>query len=115
MMMEMAVQAVLWTSGIMAVIGAIGLVRFPDFYTRIHAATVICIGSFTLAMLAFFMGTFWGEYSAKIIAIIFINLLANPTSSHAIADAAYRVGIIPKGAKRDDLKDAERSRGRTGK
>jgi len=104
--------ALLYLSGILAVVGAIGLLRFPDFYTRTHAATVVSIGSFTLAMFGFFLGTFWSDFSAKILAIILINLFANPTSTHAIADAAYKVGIRPHGLVLNDLARSENAAGK---
>jgi multicomponent Na+:H+ antiporter subunit G len=108
-MIELISEAVLYLSGIIAVIGALGLLRFPDFYTRTHAATIIGVGSFTLALLGVFIGTFWGEFSVKIIAIIIINMFANPTATHAIADAAYKIGIKPKGLVLNDLARAENS------
>ena len=105
-----AAEGILYLSGILAVIGALGLLKFPDFYTRTHAATIVGVGSFTLAMFGFFIGTFWGDFSLKILAIILINLFANPTANHAIADAAYSIGIKPKGLIVNDLARAENRR-----
>jgi multicomponent Na+:H+ antiporter subunit G len=103
-MIEIISTVLLGISGILAIIGSIGLVRFPDFYTRTHAATVVGLGSFSLAMIAIFIGTLWSAFSVKILAIIIINLFTNPTATHAIADAAYRIGIKPKGLVLDELK-----------
>lgn len=96
-MIEIISTILLGISGILAVIGSIGMLRFPDFYTRTHAATVVGVGSFSLALIAIFIGTLWSVFSVKILAILFINLFTNPTATHAIADAAYRIGIKPKG------------------
>ncbi len=109
-MIDLIWTALLGISGILAVIGSVGLVRFPDFYTRTHAATVIGVGSFSLALIAIFIGSFWSEFSVKILAILFINLFTNPTATHAIADAAYRMGIKPEGLVLNELEKAGRKR-----
>jgi multicomponent Na+:H+ antiporter subunit G len=107
-MIETISTVLLGISGVLAVIGSIGLVRFPDFYTRTHAATVVGVGSFSLALIAIFVGTFWGEFSVKVLAILLINLFANPTATHAIADAAYRIGIKPERLVLNELEKAGR-------
>ncbi len=109
-MIELISTILLGISGILAVIGSLGLVRFPDFYTRTHAATVVGVGSFSLALLAIFVGTFWSDFSVKILAILLINLFANPTATHAIADAAYKIGIKPEGLVLNDLEKTGRKR-----
>ncbi len=106
-MIDLISAVLLAVSGILAVIGSVGLVRFPDFYTRTHAATVVGVGSFSLALLAIFIATLWSGFSVKILAIIIINLFTNPTATHAIADAAYRIGIRPKGLVLNELKGRE--------
>ncbi|RLJ07354.1 MAG: sodium:proton antiporter, partial [Candidatus Aenigmatarchaeota archaeon] len=82
----------------------VGLLRFPDFYTRTHAATVVSMGGMTLALLALIVKTFWNIYSVKILLIIIINLLTSPTSAHIMARSAYDVGVKPKVIK-DELKN----------
>jgi multicomponent Na+:H+ antiporter subunit G len=107
-MIETISIVLLAASGILAVIGSVGLVRFPDFYTRTHAATVVGVGSFSLALVAIFIGTLWSDFSVKILAILLINLFANPTATHAIADAAYRIGIKPERLVLNELERAGR-------
>jgi multicomponent Na+:H+ antiporter subunit G len=70
--------------------GTIGLLRFPDFYTRMHA-TGKCdtLGSLLiLAGLALYHGLSLG--SAKIIIIAIFIFLTSPTATHSIARAALR-------------------------
>jgi multicomponent Na+:H+ antiporter subunit G len=83
-------------SGIFSVLGSIGLIRFPDFYTRTHAATIITMGGMCLALFALMVQTFWNIFTAKLILIIIITLFASPTSTHVIANLAYRKGVKPK-------------------
>ena len=71
-------------------IGAIGILRFPDFYTRMHAAGKCdTLGSLlVVAGLAVYNGVSIG--SAKIIFIAIFIFLTSPTATHAIARAAFK-------------------------
>ena len=88
--------------------GAVGILRFPDFYSRLHPAGKLdTLGSF-LAMIAlalfnlyhFSLGTLLT--SLKIMLILVFVFLASPTATHAIVDAGVRAGLAPwtKGEKR---------------
>lgn len=82
---------VLTCSGVFFLLmGAIGLLRFPDFYTRMHAAGKCdTLGSLlVLAGLACY-GEF-GLSSVKILLIAFFLFLTSPTATHAIARAAFK-------------------------
>jgi multicomponent Na+:H+ antiporter subunit G len=92
-------------------LGSVALVRFPDVYTRLHGATkCTTFGSIFTAVAVIVYGFARGgaEYNTlavhTIVALIAI-LVTNPTGSHAIARAAYRSGVKPKGAVVDRLED----------
>ncbi|MEA1908786.1 MAG: monovalent cation/H(+) antiporter subunit G [Euryarchaeota archaeon] len=75
--------------------GTIGFVRFPDFYSRMHATgkcDTLGEGLMLVALIIYGGATF---VSVKILFLILFILLANPTSTHAIAKAAYDVGLEP--------------------
>jgi multicomponent Na+:H+ antiporter subunit G len=77
------------------VVAALGVLRMPDFYTRLHAVSKAeTLGVlFTLAAVAV-----WGGVSlttVKIALIAVFLFLANPTSTHAIGRAALRSGLTP--------------------
>ncbi|MGB7532137.1 MAG: monovalent cation/H(+) antiporter subunit G [Halobacteriota archaeon] len=85
--------------------GVIGLLRLPDFYTRLHATgkcdtlgEVLIIAGLLLYHL--FVYSPGAELSVKLVPvkllflIIFI-FLANPTATHAIMKAAYKTGVKP--------------------
>ena len=75
--------------------GTIGFVRFPDFYSRMHATgkcDTLGEGLMLVALIVYGGATF---VSVKILFLIAFILLANPTSTHAIAKAAYDVGLEP--------------------
>jgi multicomponent Na+:H+ antiporter subunit G len=80
--------------------GAIGLLRFPDFYTRLHA-TGKCDTLGTGLILAGLMLFHFTHYSGtpfvpiKLLILIVFVFIANPTATHAIVKAAYQTGVKP--------------------
>ncbi|NOR85416.1 Na+/H+ antiporter subunit G [archaeon] len=88
-------------SAIVIFVGAIGLFRFPDVYTRIHAATLITISGIILPLIALAIEN--KTYTIKIIIIILLMLLSNATTGHAIGKSAHRHGIKPKNLIKNDL------------
>lgn len=72
------------------VIGCIGLLRFPDVYTRSHAQTVVMVSGITLILLGIFIETLETAISWKIIIIILLIFIASPTATHAITKSAYK-------------------------
>ena len=82
--------------------GALGMIRFPDFYTRMHAAGK-CE---TLGSLLLLTGLAWAEgftlSSVKLLVIALFIFVTSPTATHAIARAAYRNRVpfwTPEGRK----------------
>ncbi len=85
--------------------GVIGLLRLPDFYTRLHATgkcdtlgEVLIIAGLLLYHL--FVYSPGAELSVKLVPVKLIFLiififLANPTATHAIMKAAYKTGLKP--------------------
>jgi len=93
-------------------LGSVGLLRFPDVYTRLHAGTkCTTFGSIFLCLSVIFMGLkiWWdGDSNGSVLAFhtgaaLVAILLTNPTGAHAIARAAHRSGVKPFGAVVDDL------------
>lgn len=92
---------------IIAFISAIGILKFPDVYTRAHAATK----SATLAVLLTLSGAFiyfWiteGYLSVRLLlGIVFIFITA-PVAGHLIIRAAYRSGVpLDNSTVADELK-----------
>ena len=88
--------------------GTVGLLRFPDFYSRLHPAGKLDTMGALFIMIAlalynlhhFSMGNLLT--SLKFILIVVFVFLAGPTAIHAIVDAGVRAGLSPwtKGDKR---------------
>jgi len=73
-----------------ALIGAMGIVRFPDVYNRIHANTVVVVGGAILTMMGAGILGGLNIFTIKAIVIAVFLFLTNPVSAHAIARAAHR-------------------------
>ena len=99
---------------------AVGMVRFPDFYTRMHAAgkgdtlsTMLMLTGFGLVMMEDFSLSSW-LLMLKILGIVLFIFITTPTSSHALMRAAFEDDEMPLGEK--DLKKLrKRSRKSTSK
>jgi len=76
-------------------VGAIGLVRLPDFYTRLHAAGICDTLGLTLTLLGLMVYQGLTLTSLKILIIWLFVLLASPTATHVLIRAAYRAGLKP--------------------
>ena len=77
------------------VVGAIGLVRFPDFYTRMHAAGITDTAGAELILFAMMLQAPNWLVVAKLAFISFFLFLTSPVSTHAIGHAAWVVGMRP--------------------
>lgn len=88
------VSMVLVAGGVFFLVtGAVGMIRFPDIYTRMHAAGKCdTLGSLlVLTGLACHEG--FALVSAKLVIVALFILVTSPTATHAIARAARRSGI----------------------
>lgn len=81
--------------------GTIGIIRFPDFFTRLHPAGKLDTMGLLLTLSAIALYTakdlsFSGIQTAlKIILIVAFVFITSPTATHAIADAGVRAGLKP--------------------
>ena len=94
------------TGSAFAIVTVLGLLRFPDVYTRIHAGAVVL----TISAVLVTMGTaiyVWDFFlSAKIVLIGIFFLFSNPMATHAIARASYKREIaLPKEYEIDAYSD----------
>lgn len=77
------------------VIGAIGLVRLPDFFTRIHATGVIDTLGIALTFAGLVILAGWSLPAVKLVLILCFMLLTGPTATHALAKAALHGRLDP--------------------
>lgn len=75
--------------------GGVGLLRFPDFYTRMHAAGVTDTLATVLTILGLMLIAGWNLALIKLALIIVFVLFTSPTAAHALAKAAQHGGLEP--------------------
>lgn len=73
--------------------GCLGLVRLPDVYNRLQAATkCVTMGTCSILFGTFLMVGFVAAGMKALLCIVFL-VLTSPVSAHAIARAAHRSGV----------------------
>jgi len=110
-----------WIIGIFLAIGvifnvlaSIGLLRFPDVYTRIHAATkcttfgtiFIVLATITYSIYSYYWvakNPAWITIGIHSALVVIFLVLTNPVGAHALGRAARQSGIRPYGAVIDEL------------
>jgi multicomponent Na+:H+ antiporter subunit G len=79
---------------ILCLTAAIGIVRFRDVPTRLHAATKPQVLGFILICLAIALALRSAEATAFVIPIVLIQLATAPLSAHMVGRQAYRNGSV---------------------
>lgn len=100
--LDAASWALLVSGGLLLVIGAIGLLRFPDFYTRLHAGGVIDTLGADLMLLGMALQAGFSLVTVKLLLIGLFLFFTSPTATHATANAAYFAGLRPVTADEKD-------------
>ena len=81
--------------------GSVGLLRFPDLYTRMHAAGVTDTLATMLMIIGLMLWSGWNQALVKLVLILLFVLFTSPTACHALAKAAQHGGLTPV-VKRDN-------------
>lgn len=87
--------ACLVAGGLFCVVGAIGMLRMPDFYTRMHAASVVETLGAGLILLGLMLQAGFTLVAVKLLFIAVLIFFASPTATHALARAAMVRGLKP--------------------
>ena len=105
-MIDLALDILSWIllilGGACVLIGGIGGLRLPNFYTRIHAASL----TDTMATILIFVGMMLQAglslATMKLFAIMLFLLLTGPTATYALANAALLSGLKPDAGTASD-------------
>lgn len=87
--------ACLLAGALFCLVGAWGLLRMPDFYTRVHAASVLETLGAGFILLGLMLQAGFTLVAAKLLMIGLLIFFASPTASHALARAAMLRGVKP--------------------
>ena len=94
--------SILMGSGLV-LLGSIGFFRLPDFWARLHAASVIDSGGMILIVLGMSLHAGLSLVTVKLILIAVFLIITGPTATHAVANAAKVSGLM----SRKDSSNAE--------
>jgi multicomponent Na+:H+ antiporter subunit G len=83
-------------------IGGVGILRLPNFYSRMHAASLTDTMGTILVLAAIMLQAGWSLATIKLLAILAFLLLTGPTASYALANAALLSGLKPGGSVAGD-------------
>jgi multicomponent Na+:H+ antiporter subunit G len=98
--LDLASGVLIVAGAFFVLVGAIGLVRLPDVYTRIHGASVIDTAGAGLLILGMMLQAGWSLVTLKLLFILAIFLFTLPVAGHALARAALHEGLEPKLTRR---------------
>jgi multicomponent Na+:H+ antiporter subunit G len=97
---------ILIVSGIFfMLVGSIGVIRLPDFYSRTHAVSKSDTLGITLVILGLIIYEGLTMNSVKLTLIVLFIALSNPIGTHALARAAYKRQLKPN--LKDDNQQSE--------
>ena len=93
-MTEAIVSILILGGSLFVLAGSIGLLRFPCFYSRVHAVSLASTAGLGLLIIGevlhfTFLG---GGFSFKGLLVLAFILLTTPVSAHALGRAAYKIG-----------------------
>lgn len=89
--------------------GAVGLFRFPDFYTRMHAAGVTDTLCTACIILGLIMQSGFTLISVKLFFILMFTWYTSPAAGHALIKAAHKTGLRPLLRKDSEQKEEKSS------
>jgi multicomponent Na+:H+ antiporter subunit G len=103
-LMHLSSAIFLLIGSFLCISGGVGLLRFPDFYTRMHAVGV----TETLATAMILIGLILHNpdflVDIKLMIVLLMTIFISPTASHALAKAALHNKLMPELDEKADNK-----------
>ena len=107
LILDLISAGLLAAGSIFVLIGAFGLIRLPDFYTRLHAAGITDTLGAELILLGLMFQAGLNLVTVKLILISLFIFFTSPTATHAVANAARVMGLKPMLVPDKDLDNTE--------
>lgn len=102
--MASALELLSWVcllgGAVFLLIGAIGVLRFPDFYTRLHAVSVCDTMGAGLVLFGLMLQSGLDLVTVKLLLMFYFMIFTGPTAVHALAEAALQGRLKPLGRDR---------------
>ncbi len=89
--------------GALCIVGALGILRFPDLYTRMHAAGVLDPFGVSLILAGLIVQAGFSLASVKLAVLILFLGLTSPVACHALGRSARHRGLKPLLAGKEDV------------
>lgn len=104
--MSVALDVLSWicivVGAVFCVIGTVGLVRMPDFYTRVHAAGIVDTAGAGFLLFGMILQAGLTLIAVKLVMVGLLLLFTSPTATHALLKAAMARGVKPLLAPGDE-------------
>jgi len=104
--MEQALHSLSWllllSGGVFCIIGSIGLLRMPDAYTRMHAASIIDTLGLGCILTGLMLQSGFTLITTKLAIVMILVFFTSPVATHAMARAMLHRGIKPILADKQD-------------
>jgi len=96
MLLDVLSWACIVVGGLFLIAGGIGVLRLPDFYSRLHAAGVVDTLGAGLMLLGLLLQTEEFGVGIRLVLVLAMLLVTVPTATHALARAALHAGQRPQ-------------------
>lgn len=105
-MIDLVIAVLLFSGSLFTLVASVGLLRMPDLFMRLSAATKAATLGIALVLAAVALHFNQTGVTGRVIAIIAFVILTAPVAAHMIARAAYFIGVpLWKRSISDDLRD----------
>lgn len=106
-MIELVVDVMSWVcllgGSFFAIVGGVGIVRLPDFFSRLHGGGVTDTMGAGLIMVGLMLQSGLALGTVKLLMVLFFLLVTSPTACHALAQSALAHGLEPLSLDREDV------------
>ncbi len=85
----------IFTGALAIIVGLLGVFRMPDFFTRLHAASVIDTMGTMLVLVGLMLYSGFNLVTVKLLLILIFILITAPAAAHALAKSALHGGVKP--------------------
>lgn len=86
-------------------IGTFGMIRLPDVWSRLHAAGIVDTVGAEFILVGMMIQAGFTQATVKLLLISLFLFVTSPTSTHAVANAAFIAGIRPIRLRRNEASE----------
>ena len=93
--------SLIFTGALAILIGLLGVFRMPDFFTRLHAASIVDTMGTLFILIGLMLYSGFNLISVKLFLILIFILVTAAAAAHALAKSALHGGLKPKLGKEE--------------